>query len=187
VSYGFVSRLRGLDFQHFLNMERACLLWPSSPSVGRHCCPPLCAQSVRNEHIMRGLCLSASPMLVCLNTESTSTTNYFPEERTTEGRSQWPCSLTHELSSPARALGSWVRIPLEAWMSVCVYRVIVLSCVQVAALRRTDPPSKESYQLCKKIKRLRKRPRPNKGLWSHRQTHNGRSVSRDVQVRNDPL
>jgi hypothetical protein len=28
--------------------------------------------------------------------------------------------------------------------------MLVLSCVQVAALRRADPPSKESYRLCKK-------------------------------------
>jgi hypothetical protein len=35
-------------------------------------------------------------------------------------------------------------------MSVCLYSVFVLSCVQVEALRRADPPSKESYRLCKK-------------------------------------
>jgi hypothetical protein len=35
-------------------------------------------------------------------------------------------------------------------MSVCVYSVSVLSCVYVAALRRADPPSKESYCLCTK-------------------------------------
>jgi phosphoribosyl-AMP cyclohydrolase len=40
---------------------------------------------------------------------------------------------------------SRVRLPLEALMSVCVYSVFVLSCVQTAALRRTDLPSKESY------------------------------------------
>jgi hypothetical protein len=28
--------------------------------------------------------------------------------------------------------------------------LFVLSCVQVAALRRADPPSKESYRLCQK-------------------------------------
>jgi hypothetical protein len=28
--------------------------------------------------------------------------------------------LRHEQSSPARTLGSWVGIPLEAWISVCV-------------------------------------------------------------------
>jgi hypothetical protein len=33
-------------------------------------------------------------------------------------------------------------------MSVCVYSVFVLSCVQVAALRLAVPPSNESYRLC---------------------------------------
>jgi hypothetical protein len=36
-------------------------------------------------------------------------------------RSQWPRGLRHELSSLARKLGSWVRIPLKAWMSVCTF------------------------------------------------------------------
>jgi hypothetical protein len=31
----------------------------------------------------------------------------------------------HELSSPALTLESWVRIPLKAWMLVCVYSVFV--------------------------------------------------------------
>jgi hypothetical protein len=38
-------------------------------------------------------------------------------------------------------------------MSVCLYSVFVLSRVLVAALRRADPPSKESYRLCKKRSR----------------------------------
>jgi hypothetical protein len=42
-------------------------------------------------------------------------------------RSQWPRGLRHEPSSPSRTLRSWVRIPLEAWISVCVY--FVLFCV----------------------------------------------------------
>jgi hypothetical protein len=62
--------------------------------------------------------------------------------------SQWPGGLRHKLSSLTRTLGSWVRIQLQAWMSVCVYSVFVLFCVQVAALRRAKPPSKEPYQLC---------------------------------------
>jgi hypothetical protein len=49
-------------------------------------------------------------------------------------RSQWPHGLRHELSWLAGTLGSWVRIPLKAWMSVCVYSVFVLFCVQVEAL-----------------------------------------------------
>jgi amino acid transporter len=32
-------------------------------------------------------------------------------------------------------------------MYVCVYYVFVFSCVYVAALRRADHPSKESYRL----------------------------------------
>jgi hypothetical protein len=43
--------------------------------------------------------------------------------------SQWLCDLRHEPSSPARTLGSWVRIPLEAWISLCIYCVFVLFCV----------------------------------------------------------
>jgi hypothetical protein len=43
-------------------------------------------------------------------------------------RSQGPRGLRHEMSSPAWTLGSWVRIPLEAKVFVCVYSVFVLSC-----------------------------------------------------------
>jgi hypothetical protein len=35
---------------------------------------------------------------------------------------------------------------------VCVF---VLSCVQVVALRRADPPSKESYRLCKRSRKCK--------------------------------
>jgi hypothetical protein len=44
-------------------------------------------------------------------------------------RSQWLRGLRHGPSSSARTLGSWVRIPLMACMSVCVYTVFLLSCV----------------------------------------------------------
>jgi hypothetical protein len=46
-----------------------------------------------------------------------------------KGRSQWRRGLRHELSSPAGTLVSWVRIQLDAWMSVCLYSVFVLFCV----------------------------------------------------------
>jgi hypothetical protein len=82
-------------------------------------------------------------------TTFTQKKNYFSIVGSVTSRLQRPPGLRHELSSPAQTLRSWVRIPLEAWMSVCVYSVYMLSCVQVAALRRTDPPSKESYRLCK--------------------------------------
>jgi hypothetical protein len=44
------------------------------------------------------------------------------------GRSQYPRSLRHELSSLSRTLGSWVRIPLKAWM-FCVCMRIFCVCV----------------------------------------------------------
>jgi hypothetical protein len=50
-------------------------------------------------------------------------------------------------SLPVQTLRSWVRMPLETWISVCIFSVFVLSCVYVAALRLADPPSKESYRL----------------------------------------
>jgi hypothetical protein len=45
------------------------------------------------------------------------------------GWRKWPCGIRHELSSPAETLGSCVRLPLETWMSVCVYSVCVVSYV----------------------------------------------------------
>jgi hypothetical protein len=75
--------------------------------------------------------------------------SYFRVAVTTFSRPQWPLGLRHKLLSSTYTLGSQVRIPIEAWMSVCVYSSFVLSCVQVAALRRADPPSKESYSLYK--------------------------------------
>jgi hypothetical protein len=43
-------------------------------------------------------------------------------------RSQWLRSLRHEMSSPAQTLESWIGIPLEAWLSACVYSVCVALC-----------------------------------------------------------
>jgi hypothetical protein len=44
-------------------------------------------------------------------------------------RSQWPRGLRHEMFSLTRTLGSWVWIPIKAWMSFCIYFMFVLSCV----------------------------------------------------------
>jgi hypothetical protein len=48
-------------------------------------------------------------------------------------------------------------------MSVCVYSVFMLSCVQVAALRRPDPPSIESYRLYKRSRNWKSGQGPTNG------------------------
>jgi hypothetical protein len=44
------------------------------------------------------------------------------------GELQWPRGLRHELSSPAQTLKSSFRIPLEAWMFMCINSVFMLRC-----------------------------------------------------------
>jgi hypothetical protein len=46
---------------------------------------------------------------------------------------------------------------------VCVYSVFVLFCMQVEALRRPDPSSKESCQLCIRSRNWRSGQGPTKG------------------------
>jgi hypothetical protein len=47
-----------------------------------------------------------------------------------KGRSQWPRGLRRELSSLARMLRSWIRVPLKAWMSVlCAFLLCLCVCV----------------------------------------------------------
>jgi hypothetical protein len=77
--------------------------------------------------------------------------------------SQWPHGLRHELSLPARTLGSWVWIPFDTWMSLCIYCMFVLSCVHVVALRQAEPPSKESYWLYKRSRNWKSGQGPTKG------------------------
>jgi hypothetical protein len=50
--------------------------------------------------------------------------------------------------------------PTQTWMSVCVYSMFVLSCVQAAAWRRSDPLSTG----CVWIKKLKKRPRSTRAV-----------------------
>jgi hypothetical protein len=77
-------------------------------------------------------------------------------------RSQWSWGQGVNCSS-AQTLGSWFPIPLKAWMFVWVYSVFVLSHVQVAAFRRADPPSKESYRLYKRLRNRKSGQGPTKG------------------------
>jgi hypothetical protein len=52
---------------------------------------------------------------------------WISHRRMNTGRSRWPRGLRHEPSSLARKLGSWVRIALKAWVSVCVF-ILCLCC-----------------------------------------------------------
>jgi hypothetical protein len=42
-------------------------------------------------------------------------------------RLRWPSGLKDELSSLTRTLGLWVRILIQAWISVCAF-VLCLCC-----------------------------------------------------------
>jgi hypothetical protein len=42
-------------------------------------------------------------------------------------QTQWPRGLRHELSSLPQTLGSWVRISLKTWMSMCTF-ILCLCC-----------------------------------------------------------
>jgi hypothetical protein len=93
-----------------------------------------------------GVQISSLCLITCCRDSGFKWLNLFPWGKTENADRN---GMKHEPPSPAQTLGSWVRIPLKAWMSVCAYSVFMLSCVHVAALRQADPPSKESYSLCK--------------------------------------
>jgi hypothetical protein len=71
-------------------------------------------------------------------------------------RSQWLRGLRHKLSSLARTLGSWVRIPLKAWMFFCVYFVFVLSCVGSGLAMDWSPVQGVLESYCLRIKKLKR-------------------------------
>jgi hypothetical protein len=50
-------------------------------------------------------------------------------------RLQWPRGLGHGMSSPARTLGSWVRIPHKSWLSVFI---LCFCCTMLQARRSWD-------------------------------------------------
>jgi hypothetical protein len=93
-------------------------LVPSSRTVEIQLHSPILLHDVVHNYLTRGTTLPYLPSM-----------GEYKQMEVIKCRSQWPRGLRHELSSLARTLGSWVRIPLEAWMSVCVYSVFVLFCV----------------------------------------------------------
>jgi hypothetical protein len=83
-------------------------------------------------------------------------------------RSARKCIRTwHEMSSPAWTLGSWVRIPLETCLFVCVYSVFALSCVGsglATGWSHVQGVLPIVYK-CKIMAPHKRRPRPDMG-WS---------------------
>jgi hypothetical protein len=81
-----------------------------------------------------------------------------------------PRGLRHELSSPARTLGSWVRIPLKSWMFVCVYSVFVCRyqpCDELITRPRspTDCLQDEETEVKRRVSRMPYAPEGVTGIW----------------------
>jgi hypothetical protein len=62
------------------------------------------------------------------------------------GRAVWSMNRLLPLEQGDHGFESHSRHGCLIYM--CLYSVFLLSCVEVVALRRADPPSKESYRLC---------------------------------------
>jgi hypothetical protein len=56
------------------------------------------------------------------------------------------------ISSPSQVVGSWFRVLLGAWMSVCVYSLFMCFCLWKVALWSAGPLSGESGWNVSKIK-----------------------------------
>jgi hypothetical protein len=94
-------------------------------------------------------------------------------------RPQWPRGLRHELSSLARKLGSWVRIPLKARMSACVYTVcVVLYSSGVGAGLIHSPRSPTD---CLRIKKLTWNKASNRKKESDRDRNREREIVTFIQ------
>jgi hypothetical protein len=80
--------------------------------------------SEQDKTFLRGSCISRRFLTCAFKTISKSVK--IISHRFLLRRSQWPRGLRHELSSLARTLWSWVRIPLEVWMSLRLFCVCVV-------------------------------------------------------------
>jgi hypothetical protein len=74
-------------------------------------------------------------------------------------------AIKYELTSLPRTLGTWVRIPLKAWISVlfAFFFVCVLLC-EGRGLSKGWFPVQGVLPIVYRIRKLKKRLRPNKGL-----------------------
>jgi hypothetical protein len=77
-------------------------------------------------------------------------------------RSQWPRDQRQELFSPAQTLGSWVRIPLEAW--TFAFNLFVLSCTG-SGFAAGWSPTQESYLLSIWLRNCKTEAKVHHGLY----------------------
>jgi hypothetical protein len=63
---------------------------------------------------------------------------------------------------------------------VCVYSVFMLFYVQVEALRRADPPSKESYRLYIELRDWKSCQGPTKGVYNNNNNNNNRNENAEL-------
>jgi hypothetical protein len=85
--------------------------------------------------------------------------------------SQWPRDLRHEPSSPARTLGSWVLIPLKAW--IFVYEFIL--CVG-SSLATGWSPVQGVLPTVYKIKKLKRRSSSTRAVAPQTDRQVGRQI-----------
>jgi hypothetical protein len=78
-------------------------------------------------------------------------------------RSQWPGGMNRKPSSPARTLGSRVRIPLKSWMSVGVYSVCAVLCVG-SGLATGWSPVQGVLLTVYRLREWKKRPRSTRAV-----------------------
>jgi hypothetical protein len=105
-----------------------------------------------------GMKEGCSNVISCYIFVSCPKTYYLVRAIEISSRSQWPRRLRHQVSSLARTLGSWVRIPLKAWVSVlCAF---ILCCVVLyvgRGLATGWAPIQGDLPTVIRIKKLRKR------------------------------
>jgi hypothetical protein len=64
-------------------------------------------------------------------------------------QSKWLLDSRYEMFSRAETMGLWARIPLKAWMSVCIYSVCVVLCVGSGLATGWSPGQGVLSSVCK--------------------------------------
>jgi hypothetical protein len=126
--------LRTLCFIYSVLWEEYCMLWICR-ALARTVLELLSQKMANNNNL--GRVTDFLSEIQNLEVPNTSANHYTTTFGTSHGhhnvlcswplpisRSQWPHVLKYEQFSLARTLRSWVGIPLEAWMFVCLFCVL---------------------------------------------------------------